>query len=190
MRGPNLHVVWTWQLQNINMEMNKLPSCTTFSVCNKYSNSLNFSLKFFCAGSHTRPQPSNEVLQGASHLVGEFGASGDAVGLQLGCGSRGPIHPSLWRGGHLRRPMKNKFLSMGFSFSRKELTKNLAFTVVDAHVISLSWPGCSHYPRGWCNFTPRPTTYACTSFGTSPTAEDRNPMMKTQAGCVVMNHRV
>lgn len=74
------------------METNKLQGCTTFSVCN---NSLNFSLNFSCAGSYTCPKPSNEVLQGASHLVGELGAPGDAVGLQLGCGSRGPIHPSI-----------------------------------------------------------------------------------------------
>lgn len=96
-----------------HMEINKLPSSTTFFLC-VINNSLNFSLKFPCAGSHTRPKPSNEVLQGASHLVGELGAPGDAVGLQLGCGSRGPIHPSIRRGGHLRRPhcrpMKKKFL--------------------------------------------------------------------------------
>lgn len=50
-------------------------------------------------------------------------------------------------------------------------------TVLDAHVVSLSWPGCSRYPRGRCNFTPRPTTYACTLHAPSPT-EDRNPTMK------------
>lgn len=155
-------------------------------MCNKYSNSLNFSLKFPCAGSHTRPQPSNEVLQGASHLVGELGAPGDAVGLQLGCGSRGPIHPSVWRGGHLRRPMKNKFLSMGFSFPRKELTKNLAFTVVDAHVISSSWPGCSHYPCGWCNFYTKADHIYMHFICYITHCRGSESYEENQAGCVVM----